>query len=381
MSNRRLNIVADQNMVGVCELFEPYGEVTLVPGRSISPADLVEAHVLLVRSVTQVDRRLLEGSSIEFVGTATSGVDHIDRRYLSESGIQFASAVGCNAGAVVQYVLSAMCHLSPDWESKTVGIIGCGQVGNKLRQTLACLAVNYKVYDPFISSDALFHLSELNEVMDSDIVCIHVPLTLDGPHPSYKMIDRVLLEKLRKNVVLINAGRGEVIDDESLLHKIKSDSSLKVALDVWNSEPNICEQLMDAVSISTPHVAGYSVDGKVAGTTMIFESFLSWLGEPKVYDGCIDLESTVLNLSEESTLADYILASYDVLDDDRAMRSLIGDFKLANRSISEAFDILRKDYPLRRDFGGITVRNGTFRDGYLLDKRLMSLGFSIQSCS
>ena len=376
MKKYNLHIVADENMVGVSELFSHFGEIHFFSGRDITAEDVKFADVLLVRSVTRVNQDLLEGSSVRFVGSATIGLDHIDQIYLTQEGIRFAHAPGCNAAAVVQYVFSALCQLCPDWELKTVGIVGCGNVGNLLRKKLLSLNVNCRVYDPFLSSIEGSELSNLNYVAKSDIVTIHTPLTFDGPHPTAKMIDQKIINEMKESAVLINAGRGEVIDSEALLKRLKFGKPLKVALDVWESEPNINIELLERVDLATPHIAGYSVDGKRSGTAMIYMEFLTWMEVSTTGKTQIGIEPRLIDLGESSTLAECILKSYDIASDDKAMRSLINNVSSSTR-IAEAFDHLRKIYPERRDFTGTAVASSGVNISQEVKSRIAFLGFSV----
>ena len=371
-----LNIVADENMVGVPELFSHFGRIRFLSGRDITSDDVKFADVLLVRSVTRVDKDLLEGSSVRFVGSATIGVDHIDQIYLRQKGIRFAYAPGCNAAAVVQYVFSALCALCPGWELKTVGIVGCGNVGNLLRKKLLALDVNYRVYDPFLSSIEGSELDNLNHVAQSDIVTVHTPLTLDGPYPTAKMIDQKIINEMKEGALLINAGRGEVVDSQALLERLKFGKSLKVALDVWESEPNINIELMEKIDLATPHVAGYSVDGKRSGTAMIYSEFLAWMDVSTIGTKQINIEPKLIDLGESSSLAECILKSYDITIDDKSMRSLIKSVS-SSTSNAEAFDHLRKVYPERRDFTGTAVAKGSLNMSQEVKGRIASLGFLV----
>ena len=371
-----LNIVADENMVGVPELFSHFGEIRFLSGRDITADDVEFADVLLVRSVTRVNKDLLDGSSVRFVGSATIGVDHIDQIYLRQEGIRFAYAPGCNAAAVVQYVFSVLCKLCPDWELKTVGIVGCGNVGNLLRKKLLALNVGCRVYDPFLSSIEGSELDNLNYVAQSDIVSVHTPLTLDGRYPTAKMIDQKVINEMKDGALLINAGRGEVIDSEALLDRLKFGKSLKVALDVWESEPNINIELMEKIDLATPHIAGYSVDGKRSGTAMIYSAFLKWMEASAFGTTQIGIEPRLIDLGESSTLAECILKSYDITIDDKSMRSLINSVS-SSTSIAEAFDHLRKVYPERRDFTGSAIANGGLEMSQEVKSRIASLGFLV----
>lgn len=346
-----MKIVADENMPLVNEMFSAYGEVETFPGRELGPKQIKDADVLLVRSVTQVNADLLSGSSIRFVGSATIGTDHVDQNYLKQNDIQFANAPGCNANAVVQYVLSVLCRLRPGWQEQTVGIVGCGNVGGWLYQTLQKLGVDCRCYDPFLLETDNIDLVSFEEVIQSDILCLHTPLTTDGPYPTFHLFDEAVLSQLDPNALLINAGRGAVVDNRALLDMLPQ-STWKVVLDVWEGEPDIALPLLELVDIGTPHIAGYSYDGKVNGTTMVRDAFCAWLGKDipeyligekiKGQEQLIDLES--------STLSDAVLATFDVAQEDQRMRDALLALDLSAASVSKEFDRLRKTCPKRLEF-------------------------------
>ena len=377
-----MKIVADENMPLVSEMFSAYGEVETFPGREIGPEQVKDADVLLVRSVTPINAELLAGSSVRFVGSATIGTDHVDQGYLEKNGIQFANAPGCNANAVVQYVLSVLCRLRPGWQDQTVGIIGCGNVGGRLYQTLQKLGVDCRCYDPFLLETDKIDLVSFEEVIQSDILCLHTPLTTDGPYPTFHLFNEAVLSQLAPNALLISAGRGAVVDNCALLDMLPQ-KSWQVALDVWEGEPDISLPLLELVDIGTPHIAGYSYDGKVNGTTMVRDAFCAWLGQDipeyvigekvRGQDQLIDLES--------STLSDAVLATFDVADEDRRMRDALLALGLAPAvNVSKEFDQLRKTCPKRLEFQHYHVK-GCVKAGVNakltenLAKRLSCLGF------
>ncbi len=375
MRNRSLKIIADQNMPLVEALFGRYGEVRLLPGRSISAEDVADADVLLVRSVTSVSSRLLENSKVKFVGSATIGIDHVDTGFLNNAGIRFAFAPGCNAKAVVQYDLSVMSQLMPNWQNQTVGIIGCGNVGGLLYSTLEALGVACRVYDPFLPNDGRIPLDDFNEVLKRDIVCLHTPLTFSGLHPTYHLLNRAALEMLRPDALLISAGRGEVVDTETLLEKLRSGMSLAVALDVWESEPDVCSDLLKHVAIATPHIAGYTLEGKMKGTTMVFDAFLAWLEVKEDHIEDVSSAPIKINSLPFASVIEAILASYDVLDDDRLMRKCLAGLPKGSVEQRDMFDAMRREYPERRGFESTIVQSSDHSGKTKLDRDLAALGF------
>ena len=345
-----MKIVADENMPLVKELFSPYGEVVTIPGRDLGPEQVNDADVLLVRSVTPVNAKLLDGSSVRFVGSATIGTDHVDQAYLQQQGIRFTNAPGCNANAVVQYVLSVLFTLRPNWMSQTVGIVGCGNVGGRLFQTLQKLGVNCRCYDPFLDKAENAHLVSFEEVIQSDILCLHTPLTTDGLYPTFHLFNETVLAQLASNTLLINAGRGAVVDNQALLG-VMQQQSLQVALDVWEGEPNILLPLLERVDIGTPHIAGYSYDGKVNGTTMVRDAFCAWMGK-EVTEPTLGLrQEQLIDLSVSKSaevLSDAVLSTFDVVLEDQRMRNaLLGQRKDVNQS--ERADLVRKEGQAKKE--------------------------------
>jgi erythronate-4-phosphate dehydrogenase len=361
-------IIADQNMPLVEDYFGHLGKVKLMAGRDIDRHAIEGSEILLVRSVTEVNCDLLQGSTVRFVGSATAGTDHIDLDYLEKNNIQFAHAPGCNAEAVVQYVLSVFSCLKPEWQHSRVGIVGCGNVGGRLYQKLCSLGVDCQVYDPFLTATQIPDLVTFDKVLNCDIISLHTPLTTAGDFPTYHMFNQQVLNQLKLNALLINAGRGSVIDNSALVQRLKQSDNIRVALDVWESEPEINTELLDLVSIATPHIAGYSNEGKLRGTTMLAEA----LFKTYLIDQSMPSPSDLMNDSKPSLdtagkdLNQLLLECYEVTDDDQRMRKALKD-----SDIAVSFDQLRKTYPQRREYSHYNV--GTDSTVY---PQLKLLGFS-----
>ena len=361
-----MKIIADENMSAVQATFAPYGEVETLAGRAINAATVATADVLLVRSVTKVDGQLLEGSRVKFVGSATIGTDHIDLQYLQDKGIHFAHAPGCNAEAVVQYMFAVFCTLEPQWRDKKVGIIGCGNVGGRLFRRLSALGLSCEVYDPFLSEAECDSLRDLETVLSADIICLHTPLTREGQYPSHHLINQQVLEQsIRPGTLLINASRGGVIDNRALLSHLKSGADLKVALDVWESEPNVDLALLQQVNLATAHIAGYSLEGRRRGTEMVRDGMCRSLNLAIDSQGssAVGLSAReeaggadALTLEAGQGLDQAILASYQVADDDREMRRVLSvEGATKGGRTGDRFDALRKHYAQRREFSYYSV--------------------------
>lgn len=356
-----LNILADQNIPAVEQYFAGLGAVSRVAGRHLRPTDLAGVDVLLVRSVTPVGADLLGDSAVRFVGSATSGLDHIDCDYLQRRGISFAHAPGANANSVVEYVLAAIAACGTQLErllaGGTVGIVGYGHIGSALAARLDALGITHCEYDPWLDPHTIGHPATLEQVFSCDVVSLHPELTFERPWPSYHLIDAQRINMLRSGTLLVNASRGAVVDNRALLTRLDHDGDPVAVLDVWEEEPAIHPELLERVTFGTPHIAGYSLDGKRRGTAMLAEAVAAAFGLDRHPSGCVAGELPPLLVPAGlagAAIARFLLASrYDIRRDDRALReaTLGRDPAVAARN----FDELRRDYPVRRELAGTAV--------------------------
>ncbi|MGD1018941.1 MAG: 4-phosphoerythronate dehydrogenase PdxB [Verrucomicrobiia bacterium] len=348
-----MKIIADPNIPLVQEAFGPLGEVRLVPGREITADAVRDADALLVRSVTPVNAALLDGSRVRFVATATIGFDHIDREYLSQKGIGFASAQGSNANSVAEYVTAAMLELAHRQKfrlrDKTLGVIGVGNVGSRVVRYAEALGMRVLQNDPPRQrTERLAQFVSLERVLaEADIVTLHVPLARAGADATFHLFDKDRLGAVeRRKPILINSSRGAVMDNPALLKAVDGEHLGGVVLDVWENEPNISPELLDVVDLATPHIAGYSFDGKVNGTRMIYEAVCGFFHLPPTWSPHLPpppvprIELAVSSgEDEEEVLRRVIRRVYDINGDDSALRGNV-----------RAFDKLRAEYPVRREF-------------------------------
>ena len=362
-------IVADENMAKVGEAFSAHGEVRLLPGRSLDAAAVRDADVLLVRSVTPVDAGLLAGSRVRFVGSATIGIDHLDTVWLGEQGITWANAPGCNATAVVEYVLSGLAALDGVLErlasGGVVGVIGAGNVGSRLIARLRRLGIRCIAYDPLLAESALtiagagLPLCDLEQVLAADVVCCHTPLTRAGAFPTFHMLDAARLRTLRPGAVLLNAGRGAALDSDALALLLAERPDLRVVLDVWEPEPDIDRTLLAAVALGTPHIAGYSVDGKLAGTRQVLEACCRHFGWPLPSVALQEDSAPHIAIDDElsgtALLRHAIQQVYDVRVDDSVLRQRLAGVPV--EAVGAEFDGMRRAYPARREFAAVRVEN------------------------
>lgn len=381
-----MKIVADENIIFLDRFFEGIGDIETYPGREIGPEQVREADALLVRSVTQVNQALLADSKVRFVGSCTIGMDHIDTAYLDAQKIAYANAPGANANSVVEYVLSCLSVLSEshnfDLENQRIGIIGFGNVGSLLGERLRKLGVSFRAYDPLLAQDPNFEgeLHSLDEVLSCDVISLHVPLTTDDPYPTKYMFDAERLAALSDSQILINTSRGAVVDNQALKAKLIAEPNFTAILDVWEHEPRIDAELAKLVFLGTPHIAGYSFDGKVAGTEMIYQALCQVMGLPARHKAGQFLEEPPLSKMAFTSNADpywsmhtALRACFDVRHDHSVLRAV------QNKSDDEraaAFDRFRKDYRCRREFSGVKIQ--LKQSDSALIRRFRALGFNIK---
>ncbi|WP_374417916.1 4-phosphoerythronate dehydrogenase PdxB [Stutzerimonas kunmingensis] len=362
-----MHILADENIPLVDEFFAGFGEIRRMPGRSINRAALENVDVLLVRSVTRVDRELLEGSAVRFVGTCTIGTDHLDLDYFEQAGIEWASAPGCNARGVVDYVLGSLLALAEvrgeALARRRFGVVGAGEVGGRLLEVLRGLGWDVRVCDPPRQVREAGDFVSLDEILaECDVISLHTPLTLGGDWPTFHLFDQARLSRLRPGTWLINASRGAVVDNAALRDLLLQRPDLEAVLDVWEGEPQVDVALAGLCRIATPHIAGYSLDGKLRGTAQIYAALCAALGvEPTVELAQLMPGPALTELAFASSaepaemLATLCRAVYDPRRDDADFhRSLLGD-EAQRRA---RFDLLRKQYPPRREIDGLKVRIG-----------------------
>ncbi|MGD8109480.1 4-phosphoerythronate dehydrogenase [Vibrio sp. TRT 17S01] len=374
-----MKILIDENMPYAESLFSQLGEVILKPGRTLTADDLIDVDALMIRSVTKVNADLIaKANKLKFVGTATAGMDHVDQALLSEKGIFFTAAPGCNKVGVAEYVFSVMMVLAQQHGfsvfDKTVGIIGAGQVGSYLEQCLKGIGINVLINDPPKEAQGDSRsFTPLTELLErSDIITLHTPITRDGDHPTHHLIDEQVLNGFREDQILINAARGPVVDNDALKQRLLKQDGFIAALDVFEFEPEVDMELLPLLAFATPHVAGYGLEGKARGTTMIFNSYCEFLGKPLAAMASELLpvapvpELTLNRAWDEATLHNLTQIIYDVRKDDALFRREIHN--------SGAFDMMRKQYWDRREYSSVRL----YGDQHCNLEPLEKLGFQIE---
>lgn len=375
---KKLKIVADKNVPFLMGALESVAEVHYFSGSDIGPDQVRDADALIIRSRTKCDRQLLEGSEVKFIATATIGYDHIDAQYCANRLIKWQNAPGCNSSSVEQYVLSSLLVLAEKFNfrlrDKTIGIIGVGHVGSKVKRVAELSGMKVLLNDPPRErKEGPGKFVELKQILSSaDIVTVHVPLNMNGADRTFHMADRSFFKSLSRKVYLINTSRGEVVDTNALKEAIKQGSFESVVLDVWENEPDIDEELLHLVDIGTPHIAGYSLDGKVNGTTMSINALnkffnlglKNWKPENIPVPEKTQIGIDAIGKDLQSVLMETVLKTYNVLDDDERLRKSI-----------QTFENQRGEYPIRREYGTYTIHLTNDHSG--IEEVLKKLGFNL----
>jgi erythronate-4-phosphate dehydrogenase len=354
-----MRIVADIDIPYLNGVFEPFSEeVKYFKGRDIGQNQIKDADILIVRTRTICNKELLGGSKVSVIATATIGTDHIDMEYCNAKGIKVYSAPGCNAGGVVQWVLSAIFDLLKkveykDLNSLTLGIVGVGNIGQRLAVSAKALGFNVLQCDPpREKAEGSHHFVSLNQIASqSDIVSLHVPLSFKDSCKTYYLIGDEFLSELKPNTILLNSSRGGVINENHLVKQLLS-KMLLVGLDVWENEPHLNAELLRRVNIATPHIAGYSLEGKVNATRLVVESLSTHFG--------LNISSTNLGKSD-------IKEKYKIIIDKYLYNNTICYNELFNfiysiqddskefKEYPENFELIRNNYRLRREYSAYTI--------------------------
>lgn len=372
-----MKILADENMPYVQQLFADLGTIETVNGRMLTAEQVQNADVLLVRSVTQVNAQLLAlNSQLKFVGSATIGTDHIDLDFLASRNIPFSNAPGCNATAVGEFAFIAMLELAQRFDSplkgKVVGIVGAGNTGTAVAKCLEAYGIEVLLCDPLLqqSGDGREFVSLDVLIARADVISLHVPITKQGEHKTWYLFDEQRLNSLKQNTWLLNCCRGEVIDNRALIKFKQQRDDVKVVLDVWEGEPNPMAELVPYIEFCTPHIAGYSLEGKARGTYMLYQQLAKVLNitADKQMDSLLPSlwseQVSVAEIRNERALLQLARFVYDLRDDDELFRK-----QFLN---PQGFDQMRKNHTHRREFSALKVGN----TGQTDVNWLSNLGFS-----
>ncbi|QZE13087.1 4-phosphoerythronate dehydrogenase [Halosquirtibacter laminarini] len=369
-----MKIIIDDKIPFIQGVFEPYAKVIYVGGSDFTPQLVRDADALIIRTRTKCNRSLLEGSKVKFIATATIGFDHIDRDYCASKGIIWKNAPGCNSWSVAQYMAAVFALLfinkGVDVQGKTLGIVGVGNVGSKVAKYASALGMRVLLCDPPLEqSGSYMDFVSLKEIKEQcDIITFHVPLSMEGEHKTFHMVDEQFLNECSRTPILCNTCRGEVFSTESVLLALKEKMIEEVVIDCWEDEPAINQELLNLAFIATPHIAGYSRDGKAMGTTMSVHSMAAYFKLPLLDWSPEGIEPPVCPIIDidvhggRSALWNTIYHTYPIEKEVDLLKHHVATFEQQ-----------RGDYPLRREFPAYTVKT----KDYPFQEVLAKLNFNL----
>lgn len=360
-----MKIVADIQIPFLKGLLEPVADMVYLSGSDIRKEDIMDAEALIIRSRTRCDRDLLEGTKVRFIGTTAIGIDHIDQNYCEAKNITWVNAPGCNAKAVAQYVTSSLLTLAKKYgfnlSEKTLGIIGVGQCGQKVERNARLLDMNILLNDPLRArNEGEKNFNSLNRILEeSDIITLHSTLEKEGPEKTFHLLDAGFFDRLKRPIFLINTARGAIIDTNALKQALTDGKVIDCAIDCWENEPNIDKELLERCLVTTPHIAGYSSDGKANATRIVLEQLNSFfqLNLPRMVPDLPAPECPVFKVpkNRKDKIACALLHAYDPLTDSKALKES-----------PEQFEPLRSNYELRREYKAYRLLNMPDKEGDLL---------------
>ncbi len=353
-----MRILADQNIPFATDAFSSMGEVTTFVGRELANKDLHDVDMLLVRSVTRVDAKLLANTPVRFVGSATIGTDHIDLDYLHDNDIHFANAPGSNATSAAEYTLAAFLYYAVQSNIRIddleIGIVGYGNVGSRVARFFTALGLRCHIYDPPRQREYQdMEYADWAAICQCDVVTAHVPLTDSGDYPTLRMFDENFFRQVKPDALFINTSRGQAVDETALLKVLGEHKACHLVLDVWCNEPAINRQLLQQTLIGTPHIAGYAYDGKLRGTEMIYQAACGVYELEPQWSAAdvLGTKKTRLNYDNEKSntqaLYELICGAYSITRDNDALKKSL---TMTDNEAASHFDELRKHYPKRREF-------------------------------
>ncbi|MEJ2616697.1 MAG: 4-phosphoerythronate dehydrogenase PdxB [Ignavibacteriaceae bacterium] len=378
----KVRIVADNKIPFLKGVLEPYADIQYLNPADITRDAVKDKDALIIRTRTHCNSELLDGTNVKFIATATIGFDHIDQEYCREKNIKWINAPGCNSYSVQQYIASVLLTLgykrNLDLSGLTIGIVGVGNVGSKVERLAEVLGMKVLLNDPprerNEGNEKFVTLDEL--VSKSDIITFHVPLIKDGIDKTFHMADENFFNKFNSSKIVFNTSRGQVIETNSIKNALKNKIVNAAVLDVWEHEPNIDLELLDMADIATPHIAGYSADGKANGTSVCVRNIASFFNldidknwYPKeLPDPQNSNEVTIdcTELSDQEIFYKAFISSYDILNDDSTLRNSV-----------DTFEKQRGNYPVRREFPFYKIKTKNCRNEIL--KNLKDIGFQINT--
>jgi len=371
-----MKVIIDNKIPYIKGALEPFAEVIYLSGKETTPEVVKDADAIITRTRTKCSEYLLAGSSVKMIATATIGYDHIDTAYCEKTGIEWTNAPGCNSWSVAQYIMAALHALATEKKLQlselTIGVIGAGNVGSKVARFCSVIGMNVLVNDPprqrKEGDTGFVTLHEIQQ--NADIITVHTPLTYEGEDKTFHLLDEKFIDECENDIFLINSARGEIMDTQAVLAALKFGKIKEAIIDCWENEPSIDYDLLDHTFISTPHIAGYSRDGKANGTKMSIQAISRKFGLGIDNWECSNIElpeNTHIQLdgtdkTDQEILTEAILKTYPIMEDNKRLKFS-----------PVTFEKQRGDYPVRREFPVYTIQPVNIGPEAL--KVLVDLGF------
>ncbi len=353
-----MKIVADDKIPYLKGALEPFAEVVYLPGKETTPEVVKDADAIITRTRTKCNESLLSGSTVKMIATATIGYDHIDTNYCEQNGIEWTNAPGCNSWSVAQYIMASLHYLAIERNLKlsnlTIGVIGAGNVGSKVAKLCEIIGMDVLVNDPPRQrNEGPEGFVTINEIQQkADIITFHTPLTHEGPDKTFHLFDEDFLKNCKDGLIFINSSRGEVMETNAVKNGLKKCKISDAIIDCWENEPDIDQELLRGAFISTPHIAGYSKDGKANGTSMSVQAISRKFNLGIDNWQCKNVEQpeqTFIEIdgegkTKQQIIAEAVLFTYPIWNDSKKLKAS-----------PETFEKQRGDYPVRREFPVFTV--------------------------
>ncbi|MCB9219455.1 MAG: 4-phosphoerythronate dehydrogenase PdxB [Ignavibacteriales bacterium] len=375
-----MKIIADDKIPFLKGVLEPYGNIEYYPGKEITKDKIIDADALIIRTRTKCNADLLDDTNVKLITTATIGFDHINTKYCKDNNIKWLNAPGCNSSSVHQYITRVLLLIAEkekiDLTQKVLGIVGVGNVGSKIQKAANALGMKILLNDPprerNESNSKFVSLEKIKE--EADIITFHVPLNNDGIDKTYHLADEKFFNELNKMPIIINSSRGEVVETSAIKNAIKNKKVSNVILDVWENEPEIDLELLEMTDISTPHIAGYSAEGKANGTSVCVNAVNKFFNlgiqenwyptEIPLSKNGNEIEIDCSNKNDQQILSEAVSQTYDLLYD-----------SILLKKSPETFEKQRGDYPIRREFSNYKVKLKSNNSS--VEKKIKKLGFKI----
>jgi len=379
MNSTNKTIVIDDAVPYAKEIFSHLGHVVLLPGKEIKPQDVKHADALIIRSRTNINAELLNDSKVTFVGSTVVGLDHVDQTYLKDNDIEFYSAQGCNANSVAEFIITMLFNISERFEfaltSKTLGIIGVGNVGQKVYDKAQILGIKCLLNDPpkLEKQPGLVNnpdYVDLDTCLQADIITVHTPLTQHDKHPTLDLISADKLANIKPHQIIINAARGGIINEQAWVNTTTQAN----IIDCWENEPKINPELYQKALIATPHIAGHSLDAKIAGSTMVYQQLCQFWGQtPQTkWQACLPSAPQTISVTKSTNLQqalnEVFSKTHNIEQDDKAIR----DENIEN--IYAKYEDYRRNFPIYREWSQQKLNKTNNQN---LNNLLKKLGFTL----